>query len=38
MFEGKNGIWLEVNKCKEEFFKVIKEEMQDRYIRNFQTI
>lgn len=39
MFEGKNGIWLEVNKCKEEFLKFMKEKMQeDRYIRNFQTI
>lgn len=38
MFEGKNGIWLEMNKCEEEFLKMIKEKMQDRYIRNFQTI
>ena len=37
--KGKNGIWLETNKCKEEFLKMIKEKMQeDRYIRNFQTI
>lgn len=27
-----------MNKCEEEFLKMIKEKMQDRYIRNFQTI